>query len=120
MNKRDFLSGIAALAMGSWLGAAEAQVIVRVAPPPPRSETIPPPRRGMAWAPGYWDWNGRRYVWRTGHWVQARRGQHYREDRWVERNGGWARERGGWRRGDRDGDGVPNRMDSRPGNPNRS
>jgi hypothetical protein len=43
------------------------------------------------------------------------------------------RERGGWRRGDRDGDGVrngrdrdrdgdgvPNRVDSRPNNPNRS
>jgi hypothetical protein len=30
-------------------------------------------------------------------------------------------ERGGWARGgrDRDGDGVPNRMDSHPNNPNR-
>jgi hypothetical protein len=31
-------------------------------------------------------------------------------------------ERGGWNRGrhDRDGDGVPNRMDDHPNNPNRS
>jgi hypothetical protein len=28
--------------------------------------------------------------------------------------------RGGWHRGDRDGDGVPNRVDRRPDNPNRS
>jgi hypothetical protein len=27
---------------------------------------------------------------------------------------------GGWHRGDRDGDGVPNRVDHRPDNPNRS
>jgi hypothetical protein len=28
-------------------------------------------------------------------------------------------ERGGWRRGDRDGDGIPNREDAHPNNPNR-
>ena len=28
-------------------------------------------------------------------------------------------ERGGWKRGDRDGDGVPNRQDKAPDNPNR-
>jgi hypothetical protein len=120
MHKRDFLGGLAALSLGSWLVPAEAQVIVRVAPPAPREERRPPPRRGMVWAAGYWDWNGRRYVWRTGHWERERRGHHYREDRWVERNGGWARERGGWARGDSDGDGVPNRLDSRPNNPNRN
>jgi hypothetical protein len=120
MDKRDFLGGLVALSAAAFLIPAEAQVIVRVAPPPPREEPMPPPRRGMAWVPGSWDWNGRRYVWRTGYWVRARRGYHYRTDRWVERNGGWARERGGWSRGDRDGDGVPNRFDARPNNPNRN
>jgi hypothetical protein len=42
---------------------------------------------------------------------------------WVERDGHWVMERGRWDRGgrhDRDGDGVPNRMDEHPNNPNRS
>jgi hypothetical protein len=116
MNKRNFLGGLLALSAGGWLASAQAQVIVRVAPPQPRVERVPPPRRGYVWVSGNWDWNGRRYVWRTGHWERARPGHRWREDRWVERNGGWARERGGW---DRDGDGVPNRMDSHPNNPNR-
>ena len=116
MKKRDFLGGLLAVSFGGWMGAAEAQVIVRVAPPPPREERMPHPRRHMVWIPGNWDWNGRRYVWRAGHWVPERRGHRWREDRWVERNGGWVRERGGW---DRDGDGVPNRFDSHPNNPNR-
>jgi len=121
MKKRDFLGALAAVAAGGWMAsaAAQTQIIVRTAPPAPRTETMPPPRRGMVWVPGFWDWNGRRYVWRSGHWVRARRGQRWREDRWVERNGGWVRERGRWERGDRDGDGVPNRFDSRPNNPNR-
>jgi hypothetical protein len=117
MKKREFLTGMAAVAMSSWIGAAEAQVIVRVAPPPPREERHPGERRGMVWVPGNWDWNGRRYIWRTGHYERARRGHSYRADRWVEQNGQWRRERGGW---DRDGDGVPNRLDSRPNNPNRN
>jgi hypothetical protein len=116
MNKRNFLGGLLALSAGGWLASAEAQVIVRVAPPAPRVERMPPPRRGYVWVQGNWDWNGRRYVWHTGRWERARAGHRWREDRWVERNGGWARERGGW---DRDGDGVPNNMDAHPNNPNR-
>jgi hypothetical protein len=119
MLKRDFLGGLVALAFGGIAAsaAAQTQVIVRVAPPAPRSERVPPPRRGQVWVPGHWDWNGRRYVWKAGYWTRARHGYRWREDRWVQRNGGWARERGGW---DRDGDGVPNRLDARPNNPNRN
>lgn len=119
MKKRDFLAGLLAVPVAAWVGAADAQVIVRIAPPEPRVERVPPPRRGFVWVNGYWDWNGRRYVWRHGRWERVRHGYHWREDRWVERNGGWARERGGWSRGDRDGDGIPNRMDAHPNNPNR-
>ena len=36
-----------------------------------------------------------------------------------DRDGRWNMNRGGWRRGDRDGDGVPNRLDNAPNNPNR-
>ena len=118
MDKRLFLTGLAGLA-GAWLMPAQAQVIVQVAPPPPRVERVPAARRGFVWVPGNWDWNGRRYIWRAGHWERTRRGYRYRQDRWVERDGGWVRERGGWARGDNDGDGVPNRFDNRPNNPRR-
>ncbi|MFY3386780.1 YXWGXW repeat-containing protein [Paracidovorax sp. MALMAid1276] len=86
------------------------------APPPPRHEAVPHPRRGMVWVPGHWEWRGHRHVWTQGHWVKARPGYHYREPRWVEHGGRWDMRPGGW---DRDGDGVPNRHDRRPNNPYR-
>ena len=86
-----------------------APVVVQYqAPPPPRHEAMPHPRRGMVWVPGHWEWRGHRHVWQQGHWVKARQGYHYREPRWVEHGGRWNMQSGGW---DRDGDGVPNRHD---------
>lgn len=86
------------------------------APPPPRREAIPHQQRGKAWVPGHWEWRGNQHVWLHGHWIKARAGHHYRAPRWVERDGRWNMRPGGW---DRDGDGVPNRQDRRPNNPNR-
>ncbi len=86
------------------------------APPPPRHEAAPRPRRGMVWVPGHWEWRGHRHVWMQGHWVKARPGYHYRPHRWEERDGRWRMQPGGW---DRDGDGVPDRHDRQPGNPYR-
>jgi hypothetical protein len=97
-------------------GPAPVQVQYHRAPPPPRHEAVPRPRRGMAWVPGHWEWRGHRHVWMQGHWVKARPGYHYREPRWVEHGGRWNMQPGGW---DRDGDGVPNRYDRRPDNPYR-
>jgi hypothetical protein len=97
-------------------------IFVNTAPPPPRHEIMPPPRRGYAWAPGYWDWTGRRYVWVKGHWERVRPGYVYRQPSWHRQGRGWQLDRGGWQRGgrrDRDGDGVPNRYDRRPDNPYR-
>ncbi len=126
---------------------AVAQVGVNVnignAPPPPRYEVVPTPRRGYEWAPGYWNWNGRRHVWSAGHWERVRVGHYYQRPEWQQGNDGWRLNRGGWQRGengnrgnargdrdhdgvpnrmdrDRDGDGVPNRMDSNPNNPHRN
>ena len=117
---------LVATAMASTLGSiavpAAAAVYVQVAPPAPRVEVMPAPRRGYAWAPGYWDWRGHRHVWVAGHWVRERPGYAYMEPRWVERDGRWMMERRGWERRamrDNDGDGVPNRFDSRPNNPHR-
>jgi hypothetical protein len=98
-------------------------------PPPPREEVIPAPRHGYVWAPGYWDHAHGRYHWVRGHWIRERRGMYWHPDRWENRDGHWVLERGGWHRErwererlaerrDRDGDGVPNRFDRAPDNPN--
>ena len=91
-----------------------------------RHEAVPGARRGYDWVPGYWDWNGRRHVWVSGHWERDRPGYAYQRPEWRRDAKGWYLERGGWRHGervaarrDRDGDGVPNRYDQRPRNPNR-
>ncbi|CAH0269426.1 hypothetical protein SRABI118_03448 [Massilia sp. Bi118] len=95
-------------------------LVVRTAPPAPRHEVVPHARRGFEWAPGYWNWNGHRYVWQKGHFEKVRKGYSYHRPEWRQDGNGWTLVRGGWQRGDRDGDGVPNRLDNRPNNPNRS
>jgi hypothetical protein len=95
---------------------AAIDVYVNTAPPPPRVERVPPPRSGYEWAPGYWNWQGNHHVWTKGHWVKARHGYSYRPHEWVERDGRWQLQRGRW---DRDGDGIPDRRDAHPNNPNR-
>jgi WXXGXW repeat (2 copies) len=137
--RKILLSGVALSAMLTVLAAplpAAAQVngyvSINVGPPALRVERMPPPRRGYAWVPGYWDWRGKRHVWVAGNWVRERPGYYYEQPRWVAQNGGWVLQRGHWARGDRDrdgipnrrdrdrdGDGVPNRYDQRPDNPNR-
>jgi hypothetical protein len=88
------------IAAGSLVGTvatpAAADVYVRVAPPPPRAEVAPAVRKGWEWAPGYWNWNGRRYVWVKGHRVRAHRGAHWVPHRWVEHHGRWRMEHGHW------------------------
>lgn len=101
--------GTVAITVSAPVTAAE--IIVRRAPPPPRNEAAPAPRRGYVWVGGHWDWRNGRHQWVRGNWVRERRGYIYNQPVWVERDGRWVMTRGAWRRGDRDGDGVPNRMD---------
>ncbi len=143
--KRILSTAAAVIALGGAVFLpmqAMAQVGVNVVigrePPPLRHETVPAARRGYEWAPGYWNWTGRRHVWVGGHWERARAGQYYQQSEWQRDGDGWRFNRGGWhsgeRRGgdrdgdgvrngrdhDRDGDGVPNRNDARPDNPRRN
>ncbi|MBP0598937.1 YXWGXW repeat-containing protein [Herbaspirillum sp. LeCh32-8] len=96
-------------AVGATLAAApaaQAQVVgsvnVRIGTPPPapRYEAAPPPRRGYAWAPGYWAWDGHRHVWVGGHWEQVRRGYaRYEPAHWQQGpRGGWHFVPGHWMR----------------------
>ena len=112
MFKKTLLAVTVVASLGAVaVPQASAEVYVRVAPPAPRVEVVPEPRRGYVWVPGYWDYRGHRHVWVAGTWVRERPGYRYVGPRWVERHGGWAMERGRWNRGDRDHDGVPNRVD---------
>ncbi len=109
----------AASATISVAAVAAPYVDIRVGPPPPRTEVVPAPRAGYVWAPGYWDWRGRRHVWVNGHWEHARRGYVYRAPTWVQEGDRWRLNRGAWARGDRDRDGIPNAVDRHPNNPRR-
>jgi hypothetical protein len=114
------LAATLAGSIGSFAIPAAAEIVVRVAPPQARYEAVPQARRGMVWVPGHWDWRNQRHVWVRGTFVRERHGYHYAQPAWTEREGRWYMERGNWRRGDRDGDGVPNNRDRAPDNPNRS
>jgi hypothetical protein len=101
MNARKTLLalGIAAGSMVTFAAApALGEVYVRIAPPAPRHEVVPVERRGYAWVPGYWNWNGRRYVWVRGHSVRAHRGAHWVPYGWAEDHGRWRMNRGHWDR----------------------
>ena len=109
----------AASATISVSAIAAPYVDVRVGPPPPRHEVVPPARAGYVWSPGYWDWRGHRHVWVNGHWERARHGHVYHEPRWEQSGDQWRLHHGNWAKGDRDHDGVPNRVDAHPDNPRR-
>jgi hypothetical protein len=139
MIKTSFIAAALAVstlgAVVSTPAAAQVSLQVQVAPPPPRFEAAPAPRRGYVWVPGYWDWRRGHHVWTNGHYERARAGYVYAPTQWVQRGDRWEMQRGSWQRGgrgdrdhdgiqnrndrDRDGDGVPNRVDSNPNNPNR-
>jgi len=103
------------------LPAASAVILVEKAPPAPRSERVPAARRGYIWDAGHWEWRRNQHVWVAGKWIRDRKGYVYNPPTWRERDGRWELQRSAWVRGNRDndGDGVRNRDDARPNNPNR-
>lgn len=133
LMKRLLVAGAALATLGAVTAPAQAQgyapdvqrgyvQVQHYGPPPaPRHEAMPGHRRGHQWVPGHWEPRGHRHVWINGYWVQQRRGYAYAQPAWRERDGRWEMDRGRWeRRRDADGDGVPNRFDSRPNNPYRN
>ncbi|MEO7108398.1 MAG: YXWGXW repeat-containing protein [Rhodoferax sp.] len=115
---------LAAICIGSLAGItvpltanADVGVYFNTAPPAPRYEVVPAPRRGYVWVSGFWDLRGHRHVWHAGHWERARRGYHMEQPTWTQNGDRWELRRGHWNRGDRDGDGVPDRKDRAPNNP---
>jgi len=105
----------AAFAAPASFAASNVNVFIGAAPPPPLVERIPAPRVGYEWAPGHWEWNGRRHQWATGYWVTARPGYAYQAPVWYQNNGGWVMRPAAWtpHGRDRDRDGVPDRFERR-------
>lgn len=94
--KKNLLIATSALLFSLGTAVAEAQIVVRIGPPPPRPvEIVPAPRPGYYWVPGYHRWDGQRYVWAPG----AYRRPPHEGARWYP--GEWRGERGGhvWHEG---------------------
>ena len=84
------------------VGAARAQVVVRIGPPPPRPHEVipapPPEHRDWAWHAGYHRWDGARYVWVPGAYEQPPHPHaHWVDGRWDHRGGGYVWVEGHWR-----------------------
>lgn len=82
---------IAAAAYAPLPSMAQARysVGISVAPPAPRYEAVPAPRRGYIWSPGHWEWRGQRHEWVQGYWIAERPGYAYAPAAWVRGDGGW-------------------------------
>ncbi|APV48658.1 hypothetical protein BWI17_02525 [Betaproteobacteria bacterium GR16-43] len=98
---------------------ADTDIYLNFGPPAVRYETVPAPRVGYVWAPGYWDYRGSRHVWVNGHYIRARPGYVYAPPTWRQDNGRWHLQHERWtpdrvahsRYGDRDHDGIPDYAD---------
>jgi hypothetical protein len=119
LTKTVLTACVAAACSMTALPSVARVVWVREAPPEVRVEPAPSERHGYQWVPGHWEWRNHHYVWHKGTWVRERTGYVYMAPTWVERDGRWYLKSGHWRRHDRDGDGVPNRLDSHPDDPTR-
>jgi hypothetical protein len=72
---------------------------IPVAPPPVVYEPPPPPPAyGYVWIPGYWGWQGERYVWIRGRYAYGRPGYAWRPDRWEQHGDRWHHVAGDWER----------------------
>lgn len=95
--KKQVLTAVCALLLS--VGVANAQIVVRIGPPPPRPvEVVPAPRAGFVWVPGFHRWNGHRYVWVRGHYVHPPHpGAVWVAGEWREEQGGHVWHEGYWR-----------------------
>ena len=90
------------LATGVFAAPAHAQIniSVTIAPPAPQQEMMPAISPGYVWAPGYWGWNGDRYIWVRGRTIVQREGYRWEPDRWEQRGRVYYRTAGHWKHDD--------------------
>jgi len=122
--RKSLLVGLCAAALGisaiPMTASADVAVYFNSAPPPARYEVVPAPRAGYIWSSGYWNAQNNHHVWQAGHWERERAGYYMTQPSWTQHEDTWQLQRGHWTKGDRDGDGVPDKMDRAPDNPHRS
>ena len=96
MNK---IVSTALLGVALAVGSANAQIYVRIGPPPPPKEVVvarPGPQ--YVWVKGYQRWDGNAYVWVPGRWVVPPRPHAvWVEGKWAHRSKGWVWIEGRWR-----------------------
>ena len=69
-------------------------------PPPPIQEArTRSPSPTATWVGGYWHWTGAEYAWIPGHWETAPAGASWYAPRYVQTEGGYLYEPGGWKGG---------------------
>ncbi|HEY2144477.1 MAG TPA: YXWGXW repeat-containing protein [Steroidobacteraceae bacterium] len=98
-SRKAFLLGLCMAASATaipTIASAGVAIDIDVAPPVLRVETVPQPRPGYVWAPGYWDWRGHDHVWVGGRWIGERYGYHWVPDRWEQRGPHWHHNPGHW------------------------
>jgi len=107
------LAGLGCLGFVVSPAAAQvsAEIVIGNAPPPTYVEPVPAPRMGYVWAPGYWYWDGRQYLWYQGHWEIERPGYFYAPAEWVETPAGWRFVAAHWEDHDRRWDDHDRRRD---------
>ena len=96
--KRTLLAVLFGLLLTATLGVA--QVVVDIGPPPPArvERRFPPPSPRHVWISGYYNWDGRAYVWVPGYWtVPPRPRAVWIAPRWIHRRRGWVLVTGHWR-----------------------
>jgi hypothetical protein len=75
---------------------------ILVSGPPPaviREDRPPPPAPHATWVAGYWHWTGLQYAWIPGHWeAEPPAGAVWRAPSYVQTNGAFFYEPGGWGR----------------------
>lgn len=89
------------LAGALFAGAANAEVFVRIAPPPPVRVGVygVAPGPGYVWVGGFHEWAGGRYIWREGYWARPPYPHAvWVAPDWAPRHGGYVFVRGYWRR----------------------
>ncbi len=99
--KKQLLIVACGLALCLSAGVTQAQISVRIGPPPVRVERrppLPPEHRDWVWRAGYHRWDGQRYVWVPGEYVAPPRPHAvWIPGRWVRRGGGYVWIEGRWR-----------------------
>src|SRR5262249_19226679 len=98
LARRAALLAALALTAAAITSPANADVYVRVGPPPDRYEVMPPPPPGphrWVWTRGHWRWDGHRYAWAHGRYIERAHGD-WRPGHWEHRHDGWFWVEGAW------------------------